>query len=103
MSNNKFKLILLAIAFTITSCGERVKVVSPGYVSNGNGTIVKMGPHHQFLDVLHNGDSLFEYYNVDSVGWEHTHLYYTSNMGKTKDINWNTGGKFSKLESNLQQ
>ena len=105
--SNKNNTIILGILslclFILSACGNSAKNVPAGYVDNGNGGVVQLGPHHNFLDVLHNGDSLYEYYFIDSAnGWEHNHIYYTSNMGKTQNINWNTGGKFSKLESNLQ-
>lgn len=74
--------------------------VQPTYI-NGK-PYLKIGANHEYKDVLHNGDSLFVYYTVDSEGIIKDKIFYTSN-GRTKTITWNVNyGKNSENVTNLQ-
>ncbi len=99
---------IILIIMVLTSCCSNVEVkkAPKGYVKSryiGQPEFVKLGQNYEFRGLLHNGDSLFFYYFVESNGNEKDRIYYTSN-NRTKDINWNvSSGKSDITMTNTQQ
>jgi len=95
--------LIIGICLLFASCGNNNTTVEDGCINN-NGSSIKIGQHFDFINVLHNGDSLFYYYEVKGTSAMNMHydhcLYYTSNMGRTGAITWAEGK--NSTQTNLQ-